>query len=123
MLKLLFLTSIAAIVVCLGLSAAFTYFKPLDTLLMLQNAGFQLLVFFMLAAFYHYGKSSKDFSALLLVAIVLRLLACLVYVLVLRLQHGSVYFLAAIHFMIMFIVFTVVDVRFAIAVIRLKAIK
>jgi hypothetical protein len=90
---------------------------------MFQNTGFQLLIYFVLAAFYHYGKSSKDFSALLLVAIVLRLLACLVYVLVLRFQNGSVYFLAAVHFMLTFIVFTVIDVRFAIAVIRLKAIK
>lgn len=123
MLKLLILTSSSALLICLGLSAAFTYFKPLDTFLMLQNTCFQLLIFFALAAFYHFGKRSKDFSALLLVAIVLRLLVCLVYVFVLRLQLGSVYFLAALHFMLMFIVFTVIDVRFAIAIIRLKTIK
>ena len=123
MFKLLLVSIGTALLACLLLNAALLYFYPLSTILLLQNTGFHLLIFFVLGVLYHFGKSSKDFSSLLLVAIVLRLLACLVYVLVLRLQYASIFFAAALHFMLAFVVFTVVDLRFAMAVIRFNANK
>ncbi len=93
-------------------------FLDIPTVLIIQNTAMHLGLFVVLAAIYLWGKTGTVLSSILLAAIVVRLLACLVYVVILRYVSASVFLNASIHFLSGFVVFTVLDIRFAIQVVN-----
>jgi hypothetical protein len=70
---------------------------------------------------YLLSRTSKDFTQVLLVSIVLKLLICLIFIVFFSFGDKKVFFNFAIHFIIHFIFFTIFEIRYILALVRITS--
>jgi hypothetical protein len=70
---------------------------------------------------YALSARSKDFTQILLIAIVLKLLLALSYIVYFSFGEKPAFFAFAMHFLLHFIAFTVFEIRFVLSIIRLHS--
>lgn len=118
MIKSAFFVAIMGTALCAGISAVLSKFVFIPLPLIIQNIAMHVALFVVLVTIYRLAVKGTELGGMLMAAIVLRLLACLIYLIVLRVLSKSMFLPAALHFLAGFVVFTVLDIRFAIQLIK-----
>lgn len=113
MFKHALLTAVVALLVSVTLGNLVMPWWPLYPSLFLLVHSFGAVLLIGIAVVLTRGGNSQSLSSALLSAIVIRLLACLVFVAVLRFGFPLFYKTAALQFFLSFIVYTLADLQLA----------
>ena len=120
--KPLFFRNLVSVIVAILLSAGVSFFlntfNSLHTSTFIFSLLFYAVLFVVFNAFYAYHQGHESFISLLLGGIVVRLLLTLILVVICRVTGMQEFFAFAIHLICHYILFTVIEIRYLLTIIK-----